>query len=122
MLRRDALFSLSAEAAAAAAAAAFGPLAFRAAHAQAASFPEPGKPIRWIVPFPAGGTSDVRVRQIAERLKADVGWTVLVDNRAGASGMIGTDAVAKAAPAGYTLLLGSIGSIAINPAMFAQQP
>ena len=122
MLRRDALFSLSAEAAAAAAAAAFGPLAFRAAHAQAASFPEPGKPIRWIVPFPAGGTSDVRVRQIAERLKADAGWTVLVDNRAGASGMIGTDAVAKAAPDGYTLLLGTIGSIAINPAMFAQQP
>ena len=94
----------------------------RPARAQASAFPEAGRPIRWVVPFPPGGTSDVRVRQVAEKLRADAGWNVIVDNRAGASGMIGSDAVAKSAPDGYTLLLGTIGSLAINPAMFAQQP
>jgi len=100
----------------------YGTAGLHPARAQAAAFPEPGRPLRWVVPFPAGGTSDLRVRQVAERLKADAGWNVLVDNRAGASGMIGSDAVAKAAADGYTLLLGTIGSLAINPAMFFQQP
>ncbi len=99
------------------AASAFAPRGF----AQPA-FPEPDRPLRWIVPFPAGGTSDLRARQVAERLKADVGWNVVVDNRAGASGMIGSDIVAKSAPDGHTLLLGTIGTLAINPALQAQQP
>ena len=90
--------------------------------APADSFPAADRPLRWIVPFPPGGTSDLRVRQVAERLKADAGWTVVVENKPGASGQIGTDLVAKAAPDGYTLLLGTIGTIAINPHLFAQQP
>jgi tripartite-type tricarboxylate transporter receptor subunit TctC len=86
------------------------------------AFPEPDRPLRWIVPFPAGGTSDLRTRQVAERLKADIGWNVVVDNRAGASGMIGTDLVARSAPDGHTLLLGTIGTLAINPALQPRQP
>lgn len=86
------------------------------------TFPEPDRPLRWVVPFPAGGTSDLRARQVAERLKADAGWSVLVENRAGASGMIGSDLVAKSAPDGHTLLLGTIGTLAINPSLQAQQP
>ena len=86
------------------------------------TFPKPGQPIRFVVPFPAGGTSDLRARQVAQRLTLDAGWDVMVDNRAGASGMIGSDLVAKAPADGHTLLLGTIGSLAINPHMFPQQP
>ncbi|MGE0330756.1 MAG: Bug family tripartite tricarboxylate transporter substrate binding protein [Ramlibacter sp.] len=93
----------------------------QAARAQA-NFPQPGRPIRFVVPFPAGGTSDLRARQVAQRLQLDAGWDVVVDNRAGASGMIGSDLVAKAPADGHTLLLGTIGSLAINPHMFPQQP
>jgi tripartite-type tricarboxylate transporter receptor subunit TctC len=85
-------------------------------------FPEPGRALRWIVPFPPGGTSDLRVRQVAERLAADAGWTVVVENKAGASGQIGTDLVAKAPPDGYTLVLGTIGTMALNPHLFPRQP
>jgi tripartite-type tricarboxylate transporter receptor subunit TctC len=90
--------------------------------ARAATYPEAGKPIRWIVPFPPGGTSDLRARQVAERLKADAGWTVVVENKPGASGMIGSDLVAKAPADGYTLLLGTIGTLAITPGLLPQQP
>jgi len=89
---------------------------------QPAGFPQAGRTIRWVVPFPAGGTSDLRARQVTERLRQDLGWSVVVDNRAGASGMIGSEAVAKATPDGYTLLLGTIGSLAINPHLFPNQP
>lgn len=82
----------------------------------------PTRPIRLVVPFPAGGTSDLRARQVAERLRADSGWQVMVDNRPGASGMIGSDAVAKAVPDGHSLLLGTIGVLAINPHLLPNQP
>jgi tripartite-type tricarboxylate transporter receptor subunit TctC len=95
---------------------------WRAVQAQAATFPEPGKVIRFVVPFPAGGTSDVRARQVADRMRQDTGWSIVVENRAGASGMIGSDFAAKAPADGYTLLLGTIGTLAINPHLFAQQP
>jgi tripartite-type tricarboxylate transporter receptor subunit TctC len=85
-------------------------------------FPDPSRPIRLVVPFPAGGTSDIRARQVAEHLRHDAGWNVVVDNRPGASGMIGSDFVAKAPADGYTLLLGTIGTLAINPAVFPNQP
>ncbi|MDM0015558.1 tripartite tricarboxylate transporter substrate binding protein [Variovorax sp. J22P168] len=86
------------------------------------TFPDPAKVIRFIVPFPAGGTSDVRARQVAERMRQDTGWSIVIENRPGASGMIGSDLVAKAPADGYMLLLGTIGSLAINPAMFPNQP
>ncbi|MGD9944527.1 MAG: Bug family tripartite tricarboxylate transporter substrate binding protein [Burkholderiaceae bacterium] len=81
-----------------------------------------GRSIRFIVPFPPGGTSDLRARQVAERLRHDHGWSIVVDNRPGASGMIGSDAAAKAAPDGHTWLLGTIGTLAINPHLFPNQP
>jgi tripartite-type tricarboxylate transporter receptor subunit TctC len=87
-----------------------------------AVFPRPGQPIRIVVPFPAGGTSDLRARQVAERLRADAGWNMVVDNKPGASGQIGSAEVARAAADGHTLLLGTIGTLAINPALFPKQP
>jgi tripartite-type tricarboxylate transporter receptor subunit TctC len=99
-----------------------GPLVLGRSVAADTGFPAADRPIRWVVPFPPGGTSDIRVRQVAERLKADAGWTVVVDNKPGASGQIGTDLVAKAAPDGYTLLLGTIGTMSINPHLFPKQP
>ena len=74
----------------------------------------PDKPIRLVVPFPPGGATDVIGRVMAMRLTTVLGQTVIVDNRAGASGNIGADAVAKAAPDGYTLLLGAVTSHSIN--------
>lgn len=81
-----------------------------------------GRPLRIVVPFPAGGTTDLRARQVAEKLRVDSGWSVVVDNRPGASGMIGADLVAKAAPDGNTVLLGTIGVLAINPHLLPAQP
>src|ERR1700719_4718261 len=66
----------------------------------------PERPIRLIVPFPPGGGTDVISRQLAERMAANTGWTIVVENRAGAGGNIGLDAVAKAAPDGYTIGMG----------------
>jgi tripartite-type tricarboxylate transporter receptor subunit TctC len=78
----------------------------------AAAYPD--KPIRLIVPFPPGGATDVIGRVMAMRLTTALGQSVIVDNRGGASGNIGADAVAKAAPDGYTLLLGAVTSHSIN--------
>ncbi len=82
----------------------------------------PSKPIRIVVPFAAGGTSDVLARLIGDKLQASLKQTVLVENKAGAGGVIGADAVAKSAPDGYTLLLGTIASHAINPALQPKMP
>ncbi len=81
------------------------------------------RPVRWVVPFPPGGTSDLRARQVAERLRAELGWNMVVDNRPGASGIIGTEAVVRSAADGHTLLLGTIGTLALNPHLLgSQQP
>jgi tripartite-type tricarboxylate transporter receptor subunit TctC len=69
-----------------------------------AADPYPNKPIRWVVPWPAGGVADTQARIIAEQLSKALGQPVLIDNRAGASGTIGADAVARAKPDGYTIL------------------
>ena len=78
----------------------------------------PTKPIRLIVPYPAGGGSDLMARPMAQKLNEKWGQSVLVDNRAGATGMIGTEIAARSAPDGYTLLLGSVAEIALNGTVY----
>lgn len=78
----------------------------------------PSKPITLVVPFSAGGGVDTVARLLAEKLRTTLNATVLVDNKAGGSGMIGAGAVVKAAPDGHTLLLGSAGETAINPFVY----
>ena len=82
----------------------------------------PARPIRLIVPFPPGGGTDVISRQLAERIGANTGWTLVIENRAGAGGNIGLDAVAKAAPDGYTIGMGQAANLAINPSLYARMP
>ncbi|OGA53151.1 MAG: hypothetical protein A3F74_11980 [Betaproteobacteria bacterium RIFCSPLOWO2_12_FULL_62_58] len=91
--------------------------AFAAGHSQAQQA-YPTKPIRMICPFPPGGTTDVVARLVAQKLTEAWGQQVVVDNRPGAGGIIGTEIVAKAAPDGYTVLLGSITTHAVNPALY----
>src|SRR5690606_37942849 len=78
----------------------------------------PTKSVKIIVPFPAGGVTDLIARLVADKLGPVWGQTVIVENRAGASGMIGADAVAKAQPDGYTLLLSSTAEVAINQNLY----
>ena len=75
----------------------------------------PTKPVRFVVPFPAGGSTDVVGRLFAEHLRQGLGQSFVIDNRAGAGGMIGTDVAAKATADGYTLLSASSGPVSINP-------
>jgi tripartite-type tricarboxylate transporter receptor subunit TctC len=82
----------------------------------------PAKPIRIIVPFPAGGTSDILTRLIGAKLTESWGQPVLADNRPGANGNIGADVVARAAADGYTLALMDVGNLAISPSVFAKMP
>src|SRR5947209_20252381 len=79
----------------------------------------PNRPISMIVPFPAGGGVDVIGRIVADKLAADLGQPVVIDNRGGAAGVIGTRVAARAAPDGYTLVMATSGSIAINPNLYA---
>lgn len=81
----------------------------------------PQKPLRLIVPFPPGGGTDIVSRTVAEKL-APAGFTVVVDNRGGAAGNIGLDAVAKSAPDGYTIGMGQTSNLAINPSLYAKMP
>jgi tripartite-type tricarboxylate transporter receptor subunit TctC len=78
----------------------------------------PNKPIRMIVPFAPGGASDFVGRILQPRMGELLGQQIVVENRPGASGNIGLDAAAKSAPDGYTLFLGNVGSVALNPAVF----
>lgn len=90
--------------------------------AGAASANYPDKPITLIVPWAPGGSTDILARALGERLSKSLGQTVIVDNRAGASGNIGSNIVAKAKPDGYTLLVGSMSTHAMNPALMASMP
>jgi tripartite-type tricarboxylate transporter receptor subunit TctC len=97
-------------------------LAVLAPYAAQAQDAWPTKPITIVAPFAPGGTSDVLARVIAERLSLALKQPVVVDNKAGAGGIIGADAVAKARPDGYTFLLGTIATHAINPALMPKMP
>jgi tripartite-type tricarboxylate transporter receptor subunit TctC len=90
--------------------------------AQDAAAGYPKKPIRIIVPFPAGGTSDVLARMMGQKLNEAWGQPVIVENRAGANGNIGADLVAKSEPDGYTLLLMDVGNLAISPTLYPKLP
>ena len=78
----------------------------------------PGRPIRLVVPFPAGESVDATARLVGQSWSAALGAQILVDNRGGAGGTIGSEAVAKSAPDGYTLLWGNVGPLAIGPGLY----
>jgi len=88
--------------------------------AQAQSYPN--KPIKLIVPFATGGGNDTVARSIAQQLSITLGQPVIVDNKAGAGGIIGADMAAKAPADGYTLFLGGVGSLAVNPQVMQKIP
>jgi tripartite-type tricarboxylate transporter receptor subunit TctC len=90
------------------------------ADAQTSAYPT--KPIRLIVPFPPGGATDIIARAVAQKLSETWGQSIIVDNRPGAGGNIGTELVAKAAPDGYTLEMGTVGTHAINASLYAKIP
>src|SRR3989442_1522526 len=82
----------------------------------------PSRPVRLIVPFAPGGGNDIVARAIAQRLSASLGRQFVVDNRAGAGGVVGAELAAKSPPDGYTLFLGGVGSHAINPSVHRNLP
>ena len=92
------------------------------ASAQAASAAYPDKPITLIVPWAPGGSTDIIARAIGQQLTASMGQQVLVENRAGASGNLGASVVAKAKPDGYTVLIDTMTTLAVNPALIASMP
>ena len=84
--------------------------------------PWPSKPIKVIVPYPPGGTSDILARSLGPRITEALGQAVVVENKPGATGNVGADFVAKSPPDGYTVLLADIGSLAISPSVFSALP
>ena len=88
--------------------------------AQAQTWPE--RPIRLLVPYAPGGSSDVVARAVASEMSKDLGQQVVVENKGGAQGMIATTEVARAKPDGYTLILGHVGTLAVNPSMIPKLP
>ena len=95
-------------------------IAAGSASAQPAAWPQ--RPIRLVVPFPPGGSADFLGRLVAEKITVQTGWVVIVENRAGAAGNIGLDAVARAPADGYTFGVGQTANMAINPSLYAKMP
>src|SRR5512146_2319133 len=82
----------------------------------------PSRPVRLIAPFPAGGGVDIVARQLAQKLTEQWGQQVVVDNRPGATGIIGTDIAARATPDGYTLIMGNAATHAVNVSLYRKLP
>jgi tripartite-type tricarboxylate transporter receptor subunit TctC len=82
----------------------------------------PNKPVKLVVPFPPGGSTNIIGRAVAQKLSDEWGVQVVVENKPGAGGSLGADFVAKAAPDGYTLLLGHVGTLAVNPLLYPKLP
>jgi tripartite-type tricarboxylate transporter receptor subunit TctC len=82
----------------------------------------PTKAVRFIMPYPVGGSIDIAGRMVAQRLADNLGQAVVVDNRTGAGGTVGTETAARAAPDGYTLLMGGIGTLALSPGLQKNLP
>ena len=97
-------------------------LAFALAGGAALAQPYPSQPIKLIVPFTPGGTTDILARTVGQKLGEALKQPVIVENKPGAGGNIGADAVAKAKPDGYTLVMGTIGTQAINASLYAKMP
>ena len=95
--------------------------AIAAAPAALAADAYPSRPVTLVVPFPPGGPTDALARRLAEKLKQPLGQTVIVENRAGAGGNIGSEYVATAKPDGYTILFGTSGPLAINVSLYKNQ-
>jgi tripartite-type tricarboxylate transporter receptor subunit TctC len=93
---------------------------FMALTAQAQVYP--AKPVRLIVPYPAGGGTDFFARAVGAQLSQQLGQPVVIDNRPGAATIIGAEAAAKSAPDGYTLLLGDTATFAVNPSLYKKLP
>ena len=94
-------------------------LVLMSAAAQAQSWP--AKPIRLVVPFPAGGGPAAVARELTTKL-GGVGYTIVVENKPGSGGNLGVDAIAKAQPDGYSLVIGQTSNLAINPTLYAKLP
>jgi tripartite-type tricarboxylate transporter receptor subunit TctC len=82
----------------------------------------PSKAIKVVVPFPPGGGTDIIAREIVQKVTANTGWSIVIDNKPGAGGNLGIDAVAKAAPDGYTIGLGQSSNLAVNPTLYSKLP
>lgn len=82
----------------------------------------PTKPIRFIVPFPPGGGTDILARQVSNKLTERLKWNIVVDNRPGAGGNIGIEAAAKSPADGYTIVMGQTSNLAINPSLYSKLP
>lgn len=82
----------------------------------------PERPVRLVVPFPAGGGTDILARALSQQLSEAIGQPVVIENRGGAGGTIGSELVARAAPDGYTLLMGTVGTHAINASLYPNLP
>jgi tripartite-type tricarboxylate transporter receptor subunit TctC len=82
----------------------------------------PAKPIRLVVPFPAGGGTDIIAREVANKITADTKWNFVVDNKPGSGGNIGVDNAAKSPADGYNLVIGQTSNLAINPTLYAKLP
>ena len=82
----------------------------------------PAKAIRVVVPFPPGGGTDIIAREVTQKVSSSTGWTFVIDNKPGAGGNLGVDAVAKSPADGYTIVLGQTSNLAINPTLYAKLP